>query len=1157
MRHALQTLRVLLLLCIGLSYARADDVLLLVDDPPAHGLVVAQVDLTGATRWCKIDAVAPAGIRAVAGKDEQAIPFQFVPDVDFDARERIAGTVILRLPEDSAGRVRLRVTSAPPDREQAWDGTVTTPAFSVEHNPKKQGGFPSTITFPATGKAFDNFRWNDRVYDREEGWFALAGDPEPTVDRVSEGPLCTVVRVRARYMHADGKQPPSQPEALYDWCYFHDRPLVHVRATMSQQDWFAWPEHHFLELNYPREAFPRWAGGEPLAEGEFTVTKKTFSHPRWGAVVDGKNAIAMFDCGEALFYDAGGGTYLHAHGDAAWSGWRDERPEYSAWLWIGSTDDPISAIRKAAAESPSSAGVVVTVPEVRQRIEAARRAASESPDKRPLAAWHAALAEQLEAAGRLEEALEVAAGTTPSQWTLLRSGDLGLAVERTGEGARVRSLFDLKVTRELLATEPPPLFEITLRHGQTGEEVRLTSDAGWRSTQLAVPEKPGLRMEYGDPKDARLEGVRVAVRADHGRADDELRWRLHVHTQGTPWSVWRVVFPQVGVADLGERGRVFLPRGAGEVQPEMGRRPFRYSGTYPSGWTSMPFAAAYDPGRTGLYVGIHDPLASTRDIKVESQPADRAVRLAFDSPAPNMGVAGNDFELGGEAVWKLLRGDWFDAAMTYRDFVRREAKWYPKLSDEGRPDTPLWMRELSCWVLGGGAPGECVGAVKEFQKLMGVPVGFHWYNWHQIPFDNDYPHYFPTKEGFAEAVKELQDSRVYVMPYINGRLWDTRDKGMDDFEFTRVALPAATKDASGEPYTEMYGSKESDGSRVKLAAMCPATDVWQDKVRGIVLRLFNECGVKGVYVDQVAAAKPRLCFDRSHGHPLGGGHWWTAAYWKLLDGIHQAMPDDRMLTTECNAEPYTHVFDGYLTWHWQYDGQVPAFPAVYGGAIQMFGRAYRGGPTKDLALRMKAGQQLVYGEQIGWINPGVVNEKENAEFLRQVVRLRHRLRRYFYAGEMARPPRLAGEIPRVTADWQWSGEWPVTTDAVMCGAWALPSENRLVLLFVNVGDDPVSARLELDARDYGLEAEQLRVVKLASEGSEDAFRSPRVLRREITFTPRTAWGWELVPSKSHIGTGSIGRSGRVVYDASFRPSALAFLTAPSGSIGSRSPARPR
>ncbi len=90
---------------------------------------------------------------------------------------------------------------------------------------------------------------------------------------------------------------------------------------------------------------------------------------------------------------------------------------------------------------------------------------------------------------------------------------------------------------------------------------------------------------------------------------------------------------------------------------------------------------------------------------------------------------------------------------------------------------------------------------------------------------------------------------------------------------------------------------------------------------------------------------------------------------------------------------------------------------------------------------MKAAQQLTYGEQIGWLHPNVVNQKENAEFLRDVVRMRYRLRRYFYAGEMLRPPALTGDIPRVRADWQWSGQWWVETDAVLTGAWLLAQNN--------------------------------------------------------------------------------------------------------------------
>src|SRR5574340_598280 len=229
-------------------------------------------------------------------------------------------------------------------------------------------------------------------------------------------------------------------------------------------------------------------------------------------------------------------------------------------------------------------------------------------------------------------------------------------------------------------------------------------------------------------------------------------------------------------------------------------------------------------------------------------------------------------------------------------------------------------------------------------------------------------------------------------------------------------------------------------------------------------------------------APPVLCMDTTHRHPLGGGAWWNEGYWKMLDAIRAAKPSDRMLTTECNGEPFVRWLDGYLTWHWQYDGQVPAFPAVYGGSLAMFGRAYRGGPTEDLALRLKAGQQLVFGEQIGWFHPNVIDKPANAELLRNLVRLRWQLRRYFYAGTMGRPPRLLGDIPKVRADWQWSGEWPVTTDAVLSGAWCLAQDRRAVVLLVNVGEQTITVKADINAAEYGLGEGTIRITASNADG---------------------------------------------------------------------------
>jgi len=691
---------------------------------------------------------------------------------------------------------------------------------------------------------------------------------------------------------------------------------------------------------------------------------------------------------------------------------------------------------------------------------------------------------------------------------ILTAGALTAILEPTRDGIRLRSLSDTSTGCEFLPASPLPLFALKLSHSETKEEVQLDAGSGWGQVAIA-PTAGGAELSWQEATVAGIH-VRVRVTADHDAG--ALRWRLRVDNANPAWSVWRVVFPQVAVTELGPDAEVFFPRAPGEVQKALWQREFHHQGLYPEPWTTMQFMAAYDQGRkTGLYVAMHDPNASAKDISVASRPEERTVTFTFDHPAADMGSAGNDFTLSGEAVWQLLRGDWFDAARIYRAWLRREGRWFPELGREGREDTPQWMRELPVWTTCWGDRAAVVSKVKAFAEFMDVPVGFHWYGWHQIPFDNDYPHYFPVTEGFAEGVRELQQAGIYVMPYINGRLWDMHDGGVEDYQFTSVALPAATKDEAGQPYEERDGSKEADGSPVRFAVMCPATELWQERVRAICLRLFDEYRVDGVYIDQISAMSPKLCFDATHGHPLGGGYWWVEGYWAMLQSIRERMPEGAMLTSECNSEPFARWFDGYLTWTWQHDGQVPAFMAVYGSAIQMFGRAYRGGETQGLALRMKAGQQLVFGEQLGWIDPDVINEPESAAFLRQMVRLRWRLRRYFYAGEMCRPPRLEGDIPTVRADWQWKDAWWVTTDAVLTGAWRLPAENRLVLTFVNVSDAPVSAAVHFDGRQHGLDAEEVHVTVIDQEDTRETFVAPNAFDRELTLPPRTAVAWEVCP----------------------------------------------
>lgn len=711
----------------------------------------------------------------------------------------------------------------------------------------------------------------------------------------------------------------------------------------------------------------------------------------------------------------------------------------------------------------------------------------------------------------------------PAELIKLQAGRLAATFERLPQGARLTKLEI--ADRSAVVVGESPLFALVLRPAGGGEEKTLTGTEGWGEVAFSSTDG-AVEIRWARPAGDFAPALSVLMRVEALADRSAFSWQLRVSPPGGNDALWEVRFPVLTIPQWAPDVVLLYPKAPGIAESGVWERPFQFGGRYPSGWLTMQMAAIYQgDGSGGLYLGIHDIWGGTKEPHFRSDPASRLLHFHVSYPVPDMGRAEAKFESPGVFMTQYFEGDWFDAAQIYRQWVEAEAKWFPRLGPEGREDTPLWMRELPLWILGGGAPEECVASVLRFREFMGVPCGFHWYNWHQIPFDNDYPHYFPTKPGFAEAVARLQEAGVHVMPYINGRLWDSRDRGTEDFQFTQVAFPAASKNHRGEPFLETYGSKESDGSPVRLAAMCPTTSLWQNKVRELVERLFTECGTHGVYIDQVAAAAPTLCADLAHGHPLGGGHWWNEGYWQMLEKIRMAMPSDRMITTECNAEPFVRWFDGYLTWHWQYDRQVPLFPAVYGGSVQMFGRWFGNSGSgrlraedeqrnRDLSVRMRLGQQLVFGEQLGWIHTTVLDEPANAAFLRQLAQLRWELRRYFYAGRMARPPKALAPLPQVTADWKWGGKSIVTTDAVLVGQWVLPGQKRAILLAVNVTPEPVPVVLSAQVGKPYFAASSGKIVRVWPESIRPGTIAEGTWRLEGDVPGLTACAWEVLAEAS-------------------------------------------
>ena len=1049
---------VAVLIALFLGECFAESLVVELSDVPADGFVVCPLDMTPAANWLTVERW--DGAEFLYG--DRKIDAVFVP-----GDTPLNGTFVAVLPDDvpRGKTLRLRFNNKAGDKVDAESPIVVG---SLVFDAEKFGGLPSSIAF-ANGKTLETRKWGDRLHSPQIGLWDLSKDKNATVDLVVDKPFLKVVRTAAAFRQGDDA-PPSNPKTEYQWFVFPQRELVYVAVFAQQEEPTEWKSKHFLELHIPDGSFGKWFGGDTWFGsdklGDFTGSKQSISFARYCGILDESNNVIAAISPKATLYDGADdvGSYLLPKSGDAWQPWSGTKHRLTTWYWIGNTAEPVKTLQSVYDAVTKMPQAKIVIPEL----------AASAKD------WKSTALNDLFFAGRISSKNELErlrnADKLPENWIDVETDDLGMILEITdnkekGKGMRLLSLVDIKTKTVLSARESAPLFTAEVLDKTTGKIVSIDSDAGWKS--VVADGRTGT-FEFAESHLPDGQELRVALRIEEHPG---ISWNWRVVRCAERYEFRKLTCPQITVRNFGPTMKAFYPYASGIVMENPVGKELRWRWTYPNGWCPVQWTAAYDETKnTGLYVATHDSGGAVKDIRLDADSATDSLTIRFEHPLPLLDNP-ESIEVGG-CVWRVFHGDWYDAAVIYRDFVREFAEWYPRqnLGPDGRTDTPQWMKELCVWAQCWDSPQQMPQTMRKFTDALGVPTAVHWYSWHQIPFDNDYPHFFPPKDGFKEAVAEIQkNGDCYVMPYINGNFWDRRDKELEDFQFLSIAQPAAVKREDGTLYIKTFSKEESDGSKVEFVAMCPATDLWKDKVAELTLRLMNEYGVASVYLDCVAAAKPELCFDKSHGHPLAGGDWWTREFRKMFDKIRNEMPKDRMLTSECNADPFTNIFDGFLTWHFQYPDQVPAFSAVYGGAIQMFGRAYSNrGPSYALASRMKLAEQLVYGEQIGWLNPQVIDDEKRFPFFKEIVQTRYKYRDYFYKGEMIRPPKLLDEVPTVTADWQYRTEVIITMDAVRTGAWRKTDENgdtvSAIFFFVNVSDEPVTSRVAVRLDEIGLES---------------------------------------------------------------------------------------
>lgn len=584
-----------------------------------------------------------------------------------------------------------------------------------------------------------------------------------------------------------------------------------------------------------------------------------------------------------------------------------------------------------------------------------------------------------------------------------------------------------------------------------------------------------------------ISGVTLKLTAEISEAENQIAWETEVINDSERYSLIWCNYPRLYVKE-NRPANVFEPIHGGNVRKSFTSSYQYTAGTYPSGFFyTMPYLALFedtDKPKGSTYFSVHDESGALKEFCACCDHR-HIVRFTSRFHAENMTLPKNSNKLPGKAIWKTYDGDWFDATNIYRAFNNASCPWAAERTEKNTPD---WMMDLPFWIMD-WVPydatsdeilptnlrhdGEKIhyndwyeNAIK-LQDALGVPIGYHVYNWHQIPFNNDYPHFVPARERYLEGHKELKKHGIRIMPYINSLLWDTKDRGSEDYLFEAVGKKGAVKLENGDVETLIFESKESNGEPVKLAPMCPTTEVWKSFQLNLIQDMYEKYDFDAIYLDQIAARIPHRCMDKTHGHPLGGGSWWQAGYNDLLRALNESKPADKGFSTECNAEVYTNNMDAYLSWCWQLtDGEVPAFMRLYSDKVIVFGRNTNGRKKTDtMYWKYNTATAFVGGQQLGWINADVVHDKERMPLLTRLARFRYENRLFFRRFTTLRPPVVVQTKDNVVTDIESRMAAHLCGKPYLCTG-ALTDGSKTMILIVNVADQDITADINWIADEY-------------------------------------------------------------------------------------------
>ena len=620
-------------------------------------------------------------------------------------------------------------------------------------------------------------------------------------------------------------------------------------------------------------------------------------------------------------------------------------------------------------------------------------------------------------------------------------------------------------------------------------------------------ERPGLALVWSDFGLDEAPALRVTATVrllgDSGLSE----WRIVVDSPGA-MAIEQVRFPRLaGIPPLGRGEELAVPRWMGALARDpatllagpdgKGRRlEWAYPGTL-----SLQVVALYRRGGAGLYAAAADTLAYRKTFAVWGD-SDGARGYELIHPLENPARPRTQWAPPYAALLGTFQGDWITMAERYRAWGSRQS--WARESRLRRGVVPDWLLHTGMWVWNRGRSPGVVPPALALQRALGLPVSIYWHWWHHGPYDTSFPDYLPPREGvdsFRAALATAHSAGSHAMVYMNQRLWCTGTPSWASEHAARWAV----KEKDGRVREETYNVFDPQ----PCATMDVTTPFWRAKYAGIADSVLDGYGIDGIYMDQ--AVQSLVCWDSTHGHPVGGGNYWMGGFRALAAEIRGGTPVKRpvllagegageawlpeldlMLTLQVSQERYTDPGSG-----WE---PIPMFQAVYHAYGVTYGNysslvmppydelwPAQFAPPEPLALLDKRFRRQFYLEQarsfVWGLQPTIANFRasqladrpEETAYLMRLARVRARALDYLLYGEFLRPPELS--VPSVDVDLSRVSIYAARRGgptvsmarypAAIAGAWRA-ADGSVAIAVASIVDEPTSVSFAFDPAAYGL-----------------------------------------------------------------------------------------